>query len=118
MEKQFGKPLIIDLDYSLAQSNRSEALKFTVKNPTDKIIKTRKLMGKRLCSDKNHQSHAGIAGGKVAGKLTRKLTFEQAEEIRFKFNNTKTSTRKLAKEYDTTHTTVGKIIKNKLYTSK
>lgn len=46
----------------------------------------------------------------------QKLTFEQAQEIRRRYKNEKTSTYKLAPEYGVSYRTISRIINNKTYT--
>ena len=59
----------------------------------------------------------GIKGGETQGKLNRKLTFEQAEEIRAKYVPRKYSMQKLADEYNTWRSTICSIVNNKSYIS-
>ena len=53
-----------------------------------------------------------------AWTLNRKLTIEQAEEIRYKYSNTKTSYKKLGAEYGVTHGVIYSILKNNSYKIK
>ena len=58
-----------------------------------------------------------VEGGKVNSTWIRKMTFEQAEEIRAKYIPFKYTHRKLAKEYGVTITAIRQIISNLTYTS-
>jgi hypothetical protein len=53
-----------------------------------------------------------------AGKANRKITFEQAEEIRAKYKPYKYSAQKLADEYGLTYEFVKRIIKKQRYASR
>ena len=57
----------------------------------------------------------GPKGGETQGKLNRKLTFEQAEEIRAKYVPRKYTVKMLVEEYGVLPTTIRKIIYKESY---
>lgn len=64
-------------------------------------------------SKEHRQKISAAKSGKPSHK--RKLTFEQAQEIRKRYQTEKTSYRKLAKEYGVSDTIINNIIQNKSY---
>lgn len=115
-----------DTKYTLQNLSGYENIQSITKNQKSLGGKKRSETGgkEQLASFKTfeHQSKAGKIGGKKGGQkvggLNRLLTYEQANEIRFRYKNEKISMQKLANEYNVgKHIIVG-IITNKTYIKK
>ena len=103
LQKQYGLP-VDKVPYWKNVENRPNGMS------KETVIKSQRV--KEL---NNTLGCGGLIGGKVKSKWLRKLTFEQAEEIRSKYIPIKYSMYKLAKEYNVTVTTIFHIIKNNIY---
>lgn len=67
-------------------------------------------------TNKENCTHAHETGLHAKSNDNKQLfTFEIAEEIRRKYKKTSITQRQLAKEYNTTHTTIGMILRNERY---
>jgi hypothetical protein len=79
------------------------------------------ISGKKAAESGQLASIRGL-GGKISGKLKRKLTFNQAQEIKEKFQKMDGGKMErydtLAAEYNVSNTAIRYIIKNKTYTEK
>lgn len=69
------------------------------------------------CNNSSNQKHAWKNGlqPRLREVKNRVLTLEQAEEIRKRYDEEKTSQRKLAKEYGVSKTTIADLLKGKYY---
>lgn len=78
-----------------------------------KIGENNPMYGKKL-SEETKQKMSAASKGKPSEK--RKLTFEQAEEIRQRYKNEKITYDKLAQEYGVVRSVIWSIINNETYT--
>ena len=63
----------------------------------------------------NRLSKAWAKGGKIMGKLKRKLTYDDAQQIRAEYSLGSINQRQLAKMYNVDQGTIANIIHNRLY---
>ena len=89
--------------YGLVTDN--EKTGFNSKNNRDAVVASRKGV-----------DVSNLYGDKIA-KTLQKLSYEEAESIRYKYKHTKTSMPKLSREYNVAPSTIYKIIHNKTYTT-
>ena len=110
LQKEYGLP-VDTVHYMVSLQNRKM---WTKEEARIAGIKGGREAG-RLAKESGQFIECAKAGGKVAGKMHRDLTFDQAQEIRAKYTGKRGEQSKLAKEYDVTHSTIWLILKNKTY---
>ena len=91
-------------------SKREIELQKEYKLPIDAVPYWMSVKNRRRFTDEDRAK-----GVKNRARKQRNLTFEQAQEIRSKFNNERGQQIGLAREYNVTRTTIRRILNNKIY---
>jgi hypothetical protein len=110
-EKELQELYGLPIDKNHYMIARNARLKGTLK-----AVETNRERGHmQLISTFESRSRGGKKSGLKPKIHLRKLTYEQAEEIRKEYAIGNISQRELAKKYNSNHTTISKIIKRILY---
>ena len=88
---------------------------FKNKNPEQRAKTSAALIGIKRNPSKENQSNAGKIGGSITAKARRKLTMDQAREIRILYATGQYTFKSLGKKYGVDFRLISKVVHRKTY---